>query len=81
MRETDDENGPMHGTVVAVAEIPPLLCSIGDAGRLLGGLSERAVYRLLDADEFETVPVGGRRMVLVESITAYIERRRRAKTP
>lgn len=80
MHRTSVAASPAHGTQVCVVEIQPLLCSITDAQKLLGGVSERQVYRFLDEGQFESVPIGGRRMILVESITAYIQRQRSTTT-
>lgn len=48
-----------------------------DAVRLLS-LSESTVKKLVAAGELESVKEGGRRLVVVASIRAYVERRRAA---
>ncbi|MGH8881786.1 MAG: hypothetical protein ACRD0P_31300 [Stackebrandtia sp.] len=56
--------------------------SVLDAGVYLGGISRRQVYRLLDdVDEsgsrvIETVHIGSRRLVVRESLDAYVARLR-----
>jgi excisionase family DNA binding protein len=52
------------------------LVDIRTAGKLLGGIGRSHVYELLGIGELESVKIGRRRMVLVDSIDAYIERLR-----
>jgi len=88
----------MHETVeiecvtpdtVRVVKVRPLVASVADTQELLGGISERTVYRLLDSGELESIAVGGpagsdvghgqgRRMVLLQSIRAYVRRQQTA---
>lgn len=48
-------------------EIPPLLCGIHEATKLLG-LGRSKVYELIGENRLETVRIGGRRLVRWESI-------------
>jgi len=43
---------------------------------MLGGRGRGKVYALLDAGELESVKDGGRRLILTESLLAYVERLR-----
>lgn len=51
---------------------------------IVGGVTERlscgrsTVYKLIEAGELETVTIGRRRLVVAESVDAYIERLRAA---
>jgi len=57
-----------------VSKIPPLLTSIEDTRTLIGGTSRQTIYDLINAGDIESVRIGGRRFVVVESINALIER-------
>lgn len=56
------------------------LVGLKDSARLLGGISERLLYRLAEAGEIVSVLVGepgsksGRRMFVAASIQEYVER-------
>ena len=71
----------MNGTEIAgpgiSAEPAPLVHRLPVVGRMLGGLSRRTVSNLIAAGELTAVPVGATRMVLHESVVAYLERQRR----
>jgi len=57
-------------------DIPPLVpIHPGTTGLL--GVSRRTVYNLLSAGELEDVEIGRRRLIVGESIAAYIERLRK----
>ena len=58
-------------------EREPELVSALEAARRLGGVHRATVYRLAAQRELDSVQVGSRRMIVVDSIEAYIERRRR----
>ncbi len=53
----------------------PALTSIVGAGRLLS-VGRTKVYELIDGGELEVVNIGRRRLVVVASIHAYVERLR-----
>lgn len=87
MHEASALESPASGTV-KVVEVEPLVVSIADTQKILGGISERSVYRLLDLEELESIAVGGpsgsavghgqgRRMILLESLRAYVARQRK----
>ncbi len=60
---------------------PPLLVSVGEAGRRLG-ISERQAWRLVGRGELEAVSLGARATRVVESsLRAYLERLRSTKGP
>ncbi len=50
-----------------------LLVSIPDAGKALG-LGRSKVYNLIDEGRLETVHIGRRRLVRVESVKALVEK-------
>jgi len=52
------------------------LASIPGTTEILGGISRSRVYELLAAGELEAVKIGSRRLVVVASIDAYVERLR-----
>jgi excisionase family DNA binding protein len=47
--------------------------------RRLSGISRSRIYELLDAGEIESVHIGTRRLILVDSYLKLIERQRAAK--
>ncbi len=51
----------------------PLLCSIREATRLLG-IGRTKAYELLACGELNSIQIGTRRLVKIDSIKAYIER-------
>lgn len=55
---------------------PPLLVSVAEARRLLGGVGVTKFYEMLGEDEgrLQSVMVGRRRMVLYSSVVALAER-------
>lgn len=55
------------GTAKGPRHMEPVLCSIADAARLLG-IGKTKTYELIDARQLDTVAIGVRRMVTVESI-------------
>ncbi len=54
-----------------------LLVPVATAAQQLG-ISRSSIYRLLDADTFETVAIGSRRLIVGESLTKYVETLRQA---
>lgn len=50
----------------------PLLCSIPDAATALG-IGRSKTYQLIEAGRLETVAIGRRRLVRIESIKAYAD--------
>lgn len=62
----NDENEPLR------------LVSVKRAADLLGEITPREVYNLFNDGELESVKLGRRRLVVVESIDAYVTRLRDA---
>ncbi len=60
-----------------MATIAPLTVSVTDAARLMG-IGRTTAYKLIGAGEIETVQIGARRLVVVESIDNYVHRLRAA---
>ena len=50
----------------------PVLCSIADAARMLG-IGKTKTYELIADRQLETVSIGTRRLVKVESIARLVE--------
>lgn len=50
----------------------PLLCSINEATKLLG-IGRTSIYSLLNSGDLESIQIGTRRLVKVDSIKAFIE--------
>jgi hypothetical protein len=57
-----------------------LLHSVADVGTQLGGSSRSRVYELIAAGELETVSIGRRTFVTGDSLVAYVERLRYARS-
>jgi predicted DNA-binding transcriptional regulator AlpA len=49
--------------------------------RRLSGISRSRIYELLDAGELESVHIGARRLVIVDSYRQLIERQRGRQAP
>jgi excisionase family DNA binding protein len=49
-----------------------LLCSIPDAGRALG-VGRSTVYELIGSGKLETISIGRRRLIRVESVRALAD--------
>lgn len=49
--------------------------------RRLSGISRSRIYELLDAGEIESVYIGARRLVLIDSCRRLIERQRATSAP
>ena len=62
------------------ARLPRLTVRIADAVTMLG-IGRSKVYELIGTGEIETIKLGSATLILVESITALVERRRRASEP
>jgi excisionase family DNA binding protein len=60
-----------------LSEHEPLTVSIRTAATMLG-IGRSTLYELLGADEIETIRVGGRRLVMVASLKAFVEAKRRS---
>ncbi|MGW3888924.1 helix-turn-helix domain-containing protein [Micromonospora chokoriensis] len=60
-------NGPL---------LAPLVHRFPAAGVLLGGLTRRTIFTLVEQGELETVLIGQTRMIPHSSIEAYIERQK-----
>ncbi|WP_323136148.1 helix-turn-helix domain-containing protein [Micromonospora sp. NBC_01655] len=65
----------MNGTAGTPPRLGPIFVSVHEGAEALG-LSRREVYRLMDADEIESVERGRRRLIVVESLHAYGQRLR-----
>lgn len=50
-----------------------LLCSIAEAGATLG-LGRTKIYEMLESGEIRSVRIGGRRLVIIESLNAFVEK-------
>ena len=57
------------------ARLPQLTVRIADAVTMLG-IGRSKVYELIGTGELETIKLGSATLILVESITALVERRR-----
>lgn len=67
-------NAPLYGVPKYTSDLDqPLLCSIREATRLLG-IGRTKAYELLACGELNSIQIGTRRLVKMESIMAYIER-------
>jgi hypothetical protein len=64
-----------------IIQVKPALASTEHARKYLGGISRAGLYNLLDANELQSVKIGGRRMVLVDSMDALITRNRESREP
>jgi excisionase family DNA binding protein len=53
-----------------------LAYSLQDFGSLVGGISQRSVYNLIEAGDLKTVKIAGRRLVLKEDLDAFLARAR-----
>lgn len=51
----------------------PYLCSIADAGKALG-VGRTTTYEMLKRRDLESIQIGTRRLVKLDSIKAFIER-------
>jgi hypothetical protein len=61
---------------------PRRLLSIKNTARVLGDITTREVYNRIKAGDLEAVPLGRRRMVVAESVDAYVARlREQARQP
>lgn len=75
----------MHGNSVRSIPVdgsgePRWLLSIPATQKALGGIGERTVYQLIYDGEIEATKVGARRMVITESVDAYVQRLRARAT-
>ena len=55
---------------------PPITVRIDQAGRMIG-ISRTKLYELIGAGEVETIKLGRATLVIVESLRALVQRRRR----
>ncbi|AOL23931.1 hypothetical protein Ga0102493_112928 [Erythrobacter litoralis] len=55
--------------------LSPVLCSVADAARALG-IGKTKTYALISEQMLDTVTIGSRRLVTVESIGRLVERAR-----
>lgn len=56
------------------SDLPPLLVSVKQARRLLGGIGNGLFWKLVKRGEFELVGTERKRWVVVASLNAYVER-------
>jgi excisionase family DNA binding protein len=56
--------------------VEPLLLDVTAARHRLGNISRSQLYELFTEGEIETVKIGKRRLVVVESVDAYVGRLR-----
>jgi hypothetical protein len=63
----------MADTEIITATIPEF--------RRLSGISRSRIYELLDAGELDSVYIGARRLVIIDSYRRLIERQRAAPIP
>jgi hypothetical protein len=61
-------------TTITTEEFRPLLASMPDARRLLGGISNTRIYGLVNEDELVKVNIGRRGFITMESIDDYLAR-------
>lgn len=54
-----------------MTDTDPLLISVKDAARILGGLSAWQVYQLMDSEQLASCYVGRRRFTTPEALRAY----------
>ena len=66
-------NGKPNATII---KITPLLIDVENTRVALGGLSRANTYRLINEGELDTIKLGGRRLIVVESIQRLIDRNR-----
>lgn len=55
-----------------MTSLPPVLCSVADAARALG-IGKTKTYSLISEQLLDTVSIGSRRLVTVESIRRLVE--------
>ena len=53
--------------------LPPVLCSVADAARALG-IGKTKTYSLISEQLLDTVSIGTRRLVTIESIRRLVEK-------
>ena len=54
------------------SKFEPLALSIEDTRAALGGMSRQSIYNLINAGKLETAKVGTRRLVLLDSVRAFL---------
>jgi len=59
---------------ITPSNVLPLLYSIDEVCIALGGISSRTVYNLLNAGQLVRRKIGGRSMVPVSSVEAFVRR-------
>jgi len=59
----------------------PLLVDLKEAGRLLGGIGQTSIYKLLNQRELQAVKVGRSTKVELAGILAFIDRNRIGGNP
>ena len=60
------------GVIHMNTDTKPLLVSLNDAAKSIG-VCRATFYKLLDQDCFENVKIGTRRLIVQESLIAYVE--------
>lgn len=69
-------NGKERAASGNAPQLAPLVHRFPAAGILLGGLTRRTIFTLVEQGELETVLIGQTRMIPHASIEAYIERQK-----
>ena len=64
--------------VCTMSALEPLLVTVVEARKLLGGIGNNKFWQLVKAGELELVGSTRKRWVIVESIRSYVERLRQA---
>lgn len=64
-----------------MSEQQPLLVTLKDAGRLLGGIGQTTVYGLLKKRELPCVKIGRSTRIELAAIHAFIDRQRIGSKP
>jgi hypothetical protein len=64
--------------MVDAQETTPITATISQFVRL-SGISRSRIYELLDAREIESVYIGSRRLILIESFYQLLQRQRQAQ--
>jgi len=62
----------MEQQIIRVSTLRPALVSVEDARKYLGNISRAKLYEMIGAGDVRTAKIGGRRMVAVASMDAFI---------
>jgi hypothetical protein len=61
-------------------DLEPITATIPEFRRI-SGIGRSRIYELLDAGELESIHIGSRRLILIDSYRRLIERRRQSAAP